>query len=130
MGTRAKRRNSLGTLSVVESGKSRGGSLLRKPRPSPIRDPVAIASQCFMLPTSMPLTRRVRVELRVYAIRVIAIDPDVSVIVGLEPVRLVDLGLRVVDHRVVRHALERRRRRIAGSLPRLDEHEVLHGDEL
>ena len=50
-----------------------------------------------------------RIELREDAIGVVAIDPHVSIEVRREHVRFVELGLRVVDHRIPCDAVERRR---------------------
>ena len=53
--------------------------------------------------------RHGRIQRREHAVRVLAINPDMPVEVRLEHVRLVECRARIVGHRVVRHAMERRR---------------------
>src|SRR5688572_4388723 len=69
------------------------------------------------------------IELREDAIRVRAMEPDVTIEMRLEHVRFVNRGGGIVHHRVPRYSVEGRRLGMACGAPGSLEHQVLHGDQ-
>ena len=79
---------------------------------------------------SMMCARHRGIEGREDAVRIVAIDPDVAVEMRLEHVCLVSFGGGIVDHRVVGHAVKRRRGGLACRSPASGEDQVLDCNQL